>query len=663
MPITFPDFRQGEAAEASSIPSTRTNVLTEQFAQVFEENPVNAFMRWNDLRIDQKTGPRLDAKTARDRLTASGLQNELKVDDSGITEAALETLMERKRTELRRADVYARAQGGLAEGAQRFGVAALTSLADPIGAGLNFVPVVGQTRYLSMMSRANFAKRIAIRSGVGAAEGTVGAAIAEIPVSIMRNSEQADYGMADALLNVSLGGVTGGGLHATVGTSAEGVDLLRGRTSEYGLYRDLNNEQIRALRAAPAATRQALAQAYKAAPAAKAEFDSLVSAIGKDVGAEVLLAKLKGVPRALEKTLADYRGDVTQLRDMVRGTLVVDSLEAAAKAVAAVKAKFGNVTKLRDKLSDSSQVRPDGYRDININATVRGQAVELQINVREMMEAKDGPGHKLYEKQRTIEARAAKEGRELPAAEVEELLDLTRQQRELYQAAWTRFEARSRNADSETSSPLWTKDEYGKERPSATSQAVQETPPGARETGTPSTSANSVPSGNLAGRAISTTSGRIIPVDPEVRDFDLTAAEKAGLASPEAREAALRAGVGQAVSGRQVNVDPFLTGESAENAFTAALATNRGAGSTPDPEFAAATARAEEVAAAPAVTDELKVAQEEADLAMADAQALAKRLDLTDEDPELAAADELVETAERWAKAAEVATTCLIRGS
>lgn len=222
MPYTYEDTLQGERRNALTVPSARSDVLTEQFAISFEENPIMALRRFSALAEDQVTGPRLSAETARARLADAGMENDIAVAAGGITEAALLTLMDRKRVEKRRQEIFARSEGGLAEGAARFGVAAATALSDPIGGALNFVPVVGQAKYARWLSAARgLGGRVAVRAAVGAAEGAAGAAIAEIPIYAMRTQEQADYDMVDSLLNVAFGGVIGSGLHTTVGSAAE----------------------------------------------------------------------------------------------------------------------------------------------------------------------------------------------------------------------------------------------------------------------------------------------------------------------------------------------------------------------------------------------------------------------------------------------------------
>jgi hypothetical protein len=222
MPFTYEDTLQGERRNGMTVPSSRRDVLTEQFAQSFEENPILALKRFSELAEDQVTGPRLPAETARARLKDAGMENDLVINGSGITEAALLTLMDRKRVEKRRQEIFARSEGGFGEGAARFGVAFATTLTDPVSAGLNFVPVVGQVRYARWLNAArSLGGRAAVRAGVGVLEGAAGAAIAEIPIYAMRTQEQADYDMTDSLLNVAFGGVIGAGLHTTVGSAAE----------------------------------------------------------------------------------------------------------------------------------------------------------------------------------------------------------------------------------------------------------------------------------------------------------------------------------------------------------------------------------------------------------------------------------------------------------
>jgi hypothetical protein len=222
MPIVYADPLKGRPREPYRVPSPTRDVLMEQFSQTYEENPILSTHRFYDLRRQERNGTPIAADKAREQLRARGLESELKVDDAGITQEALDTLMERKRVELRRRDILSRAQGGAAETVGRFGVAAATTLADPLSAGLNFVPVVGQAKYARWLGAAGGAAgRVGVRAAVGAAEGAVGAAIVEPLIYASRTAEQADYDAVDSLMNVAFGGFTGTAMHTTVGTLGE----------------------------------------------------------------------------------------------------------------------------------------------------------------------------------------------------------------------------------------------------------------------------------------------------------------------------------------------------------------------------------------------------------------------------------------------------------
>lgn len=229
MPYVFRETQVGEPLPASDFPSLTSEVLTETFAQTFEENPVAAMARAKELADDHRSGEMLDAETARQRLADRGMENDLKISDAGISKAALDTLMFRKGVEKRRQEVYGQAEGGLAQGAARIGVSLATSLIDPIGVATAFIPIVGEARYLGWLGRSGgVLSRTGVRASVGALEGAVGSAMLEPIIAGSRRYEQADYDMADSLLNVAFGGLFGAGLHSTFGAVSDGITHYRG---------------------------------------------------------------------------------------------------------------------------------------------------------------------------------------------------------------------------------------------------------------------------------------------------------------------------------------------------------------------------------------------------------------------------------------------------
>lgn len=239
---------------------------------------------------------------------------------------------------------------------------------------------------------------------------------------------------------------------------AEGADVARSRPNPLGLGEaDTINarinqrlgigKQMQELQAAdvPEPVRSKFMQRYRDAARILPDYSNAMQEIGQQVGAlEVKVAPLKGVARAVEKTMQENGGDVDRLKDLVRGTLVVDNIDAGVQAIERIKQRFGPLTKERNLLT-APETR-DGYRDINLNALVDGQPVEVQINVPEMIRAKDAM-HALYEERRTLDAVAERSAEQ--QARVDEL---DAQMKARYDEAWTAFKARL-NSSSETSIP------------------------------------------------------------------------------------------------------------------------------------------------------------------------------------------------------------------
>jgi len=140
----------------------------------------------------------------------------------GMRRATLELLMDRKEEELANQQIISRATTGqLVAG---FGVGVLASLIDPLNIATAFVPVISPARYAGMLARqTSRTGRALVRARVGALEGTVGALLVEPFISAQARNEQADYTMADSLLNIAFGTVLGGGLHMGIGAISDGI--------------------------------------------------------------------------------------------------------------------------------------------------------------------------------------------------------------------------------------------------------------------------------------------------------------------------------------------------------------------------------------------------------------------------------------------------------
>lgn len=149
--------------------------------------------------------------------------------DAPMTEEGARLVAEARRAQNIRNDTLARAPGGLANVAY-FGAGLAGVATDPIEVATAFVPLVGPTRLAALTARLG---TVGGRVAAGAIEGAGGALLTEPLYYGLSRQQRLDYEMADALLNVGLGGALGGALGAGAGVlarrrEARAVDALAG---------------------------------------------------------------------------------------------------------------------------------------------------------------------------------------------------------------------------------------------------------------------------------------------------------------------------------------------------------------------------------------------------------------------------------------------------
>jgi hypothetical protein len=122
----------------------------------------------------------------------------------------------------------------------------------------------------------------------------------------------------------------------------------------------------------------------------------------------LFIAPMKKMERSLQKVESDYKGDWTQLVDVVRCTMAANTLEDLKEAIDTMEAKGMRVARTpKNKFVNPT---PVGYMDLNFIVELpNGMLAEIQFNIKDMMKAKN-LGHPHYEVQRELEAKYAKMG-------------------------------------------------------------------------------------------------------------------------------------------------------------------------------------------------------------------------------------------------------------
>lgn len=127
--------------------------------------------------------------------------------------------------------------------------------------------------------------------------------------------------------------------------------------------------------------------------------------IGEDLGLQTKKGPLKKPKRMVEKTFEEEPGfKVTDMKDVVRGTLVMQSLKQKEKVIERIRQDFEI-----DRVKDLGNITKPGYFDTKVNIKLPNSKMvgEVILMVPEMFNAKAKPtiykesGHDLYDIERS----------------------------------------------------------------------------------------------------------------------------------------------------------------------------------------------------------------------------------------------------------------------
>lgn len=152
-------------------------------------------------------------------------------------------------------------------------------------------------------------------------------------------------------------------------------------------------------------------------------------------GPVILIGPMKKRARVDEKAKSDYGGDYGQVRDIVRASVAVDSMDQLDEVMKKLKESG---LKLAKKPTDRfAKPTEAGYRDLMMNVVYpNGHIGELQLHLKGVLKAKDA-GHKYYEEVRTIEGKAKREGRTtMTDDELKTVNEANAKMKKLYDDAW-----------------------------------------------------------------------------------------------------------------------------------------------------------------------------------------------------------------------------------
>lgn len=177
-----------------------------------------------------------------------------------------------------------------------------------------------------------------------------------------------------------------------------------------------------------------LNEIYQKSEEAKPDFQKLIEDVALKTGGETKIAPLKSRERAEQKIQADYEGDASKIKDILRASIIYKKFEQVESGLKQLQQET-NVVGLKDRFAKPT---PAGYRDALINIqTQNGTIAEIQLHLEPILEAKK-EGHKYYEQQREIQAKLIVENRDPSLQEEAQLDNLEAKQRSLYNDAFAR---------------------------------------------------------------------------------------------------------------------------------------------------------------------------------------------------------------------------------
>ena len=138
-------------------------------------------------------------------------------------------------------------------------------------------------------------------------------------------------------------------------------------------------------------------------------------------GPIVLIGPMKRMERSKEKVDSKYGGDWSQLVDVVRASIAVDSPDQIPDLLNTLRESGMEVARApNDRFTNPTEA---GYRDLSLSVRYpNGHVGELQIHLKDILKVKE-KAHKLYEKTRSMAAVAKREGRTDMTPEEQAIVD------------------------------------------------------------------------------------------------------------------------------------------------------------------------------------------------------------------------------------------------
>ncbi|NHN85806.1 hypothetical protein GOB93_14310 [Acetobacter musti] len=209
----MPGIWTGDPTQSVQTQALGSDILPTTTSQAVGAGISGAFQNWYEVR-GLRGAVRVGDSFSPDILKPEDANKQYGIDgvlsfDKPTTRDVAQELHDEKHAQIVRNDIISSSPTtGLPTSA---GI--LTAFADPVGIAASFVPGLGEARAAAILGRVGIDSSRAARGLSGATQGMAGVAALEPANYMLDQSEHNDWSMGQALTNIGLGGVMGGGLH------------------------------------------------------------------------------------------------------------------------------------------------------------------------------------------------------------------------------------------------------------------------------------------------------------------------------------------------------------------------------------------------------------------------------------------------------------------
>ena len=167
---------------------------------------------------------------------------------------------------------------------------------------------------------------------------------------------------------------------------------------------------------------------YSKAKRAKPGFDDAIKKLAKRHHAEPIITSLKTKERAQEKATAQYNGDINQVDDILRASVIVTGSDKVSAVFNSILSEF-DVIRASNKYTEK-QHSSDGFFDARVYVNLDGLPAEIQIHTIAMQSAKESV-HDLYEERQRI----IRSGKPINQEQRKRIAEINKKMRDIFRKA------------------------------------------------------------------------------------------------------------------------------------------------------------------------------------------------------------------------------------